>query len=49
MQSEQKVKALKAKVETKLVLTDYDLGVMNTLKWLIGGYDPYDGRVERAK
>jgi len=43
---EQKVRELLQKLNTRKVLTDYDLGVMNTLKWLIGGYNPYDGRVE---
>jgi hypothetical protein len=45
---EHKIKELKTKVETKITLTDYDLGVLNTLKWLLGEHSPYDGRVERA-
>ncbi len=48
MRADAEVAILKAKIESKKVLSDYDLGVLNTLKWLSGQPDPYLGRTERA-
>jgi hypothetical protein len=42
----QKAELLMKRIEDKTVLTDYDLGVLHTLKWVRGGPDPYCGRVE---
>lgn len=40
MRSEQQVEKLIKKIENKLTLTDYYLGVLSTLKWLKG--DPFE-------
>jgi len=40
------VEKLLQKLKEKDILTDYDLGVLATLKWLRGKPNPYDGRVE---
>jgi len=46
MSSTEKIQEMKHQIERKIVLTDYDLGVLNTLKWILGDFSPYDGRVE---
>jgi hypothetical protein len=40
MRSTEEVEKLISKIQDKLVLTDYDLGVLSTLKWLKGQPEP---------
>jgi len=46
MPSKKDIKKLIQDIQNKKALTDYDLGVLNTLKWLYGEPHPYHGRVE---
>jgi hypothetical protein len=44
--SETDIKNLVSAINKKYILSDYDLGVLATLKWVLGSPHPYDGRVE---
>ena len=46
MKAEKDIEKLLKDIEDKLTLTDYDLGVIQTLKWFKGASNPYYGRVE---
>ena len=46
MLSAKELLSLKKKVEMKEVSTDYDLGVLNTIKWFLGDPNPYKNREE---
>lgn len=46
MPSQKEIEDILRRVKDKIVLDDYDLGVLATLKWLAGEPEPYRGRVE---
>jgi len=46
MKAEKGIENLLKTIKTKVVLSDYDLGVQATLLWMKGGVSPFDGRVD---
>jgi len=46
MRSETEIEELLRIVRKKSVISDYDIGVEQTLKWFKGSTNPYDGRAK---
>lgn len=44
MRTETEIEELLRTVRKKQVISDYDIGVEQTLKWFKGATNPYDGR-----
>jgi len=46
MKTEKDIENLLKTIKTKIIISDYDLGVQATLLWMKGGASPFDGRAD---
>ena len=46
MRSEKDIENLLKTIKTKIIISDYDLGVQATLLCMKGGVSPFDGRAD---